>query len=146
MVNSGTLNISGSIGSGAVTVSGGTLGGTGTINGAADIQSGGTLTPGAAIGILSINNSLAFESGSTAQFNFGTGTNSRAVVSGAVNVNGSTTININYISSVVAVGTYPLIQYSSLTGFGNLTPPTSPNPRFVFSLATTPRRRRSSSS
>lgn len=134
VVNSGTLNISGSLGTGAVTVSGGALVGTGTINGAADIQSGGTLAPGAAFGILIINNSVAFESGSTAQFNFGTGTNSRVNASGAVNVNGSTTVNINYLSAVVAVGTYPLIQYGSFTGFGNLNAPASPNPRFTFSL------------
>ena len=136
VVNSGTLNISGSIGTGAVTVSGGALTGTGTINGATDIQSGGTLTPGAAIGVLTINNSLSFESGSAAQFNFVTGSNSTAVVTGAVNVNGSTAVSINYISALEAVGTYPLIQYGSLSAgsFANLTPPTSPNPRFTFGL------------
>ena len=136
VVNSGTLNISGSLGTGAVTVSGGTLGGNGTINGAADIQSGGTLAPGAAIGILTVNNNLSFESGSTAQFNFGTATDSSAVVSGAVNVNGATTVSINYISAITAVGTYALIQYGTLGAgsFANLTPPTSPNPRFTFAL------------
>jgi autotransporter-associated beta strand protein len=132
--NGGTLLINGSNGAGSTTVAGGTVGGGGTLAGAVDVQSGGTLAPGAAIGILTINNSVAFESGSTAQFNFGTGTNSRVVVTGAVNMNGATTVAINYISSIAAVGVYPLIQYGSLTGFGNLTTPTSPNPRFTFSL------------
>jgi autotransporter-associated beta strand protein len=133
VINSGTLDVNGSIGSGAVVVAGGILGGSGTLKGAVDVQSG-TFAPGAAIGVLTISNSLAFENGSVAQFNFGTGTNSTAVVTGAVNVNGSTTVNINYISAITAVGTYPLIQYGSLTGFASLTPPTSANPRFTFSL------------
>jgi fibronectin-binding autotransporter adhesin len=133
-VSSGALWINSSNGAGATVVSGGSLGGGGTLNGSVDVQSGAALAPGAAIGVLTVNNSLSFESGSAAQFNFGTGTNSTAVVTGAVNVNGATTISISYISAVAAVGTYPLIQYGSLTGFGNLTPPASPNPRFTFSL------------
>jgi len=133
-VTSGTLNINGASGTGSVNVSGGMLGGNGTINGAVDIQSGGTLTPGAAIGKLSLNSSLTFEGGSAVQFNFGTGTNSLAVVAGAVNVNGSAAVNLNYVSAIAAVGTYNLIQYGSLSGFANLTPPTSPNPRLTFNL------------
>ena len=58
-VTNGTLLITGSIGSSAVTVkTGGTLGGTGSIGGAVTVQSGGTLSPGAFIGTLSINNRL----------------------------------------------------------------------------------------
>ena len=130
----GTLLINGSTATGAVVVTGGTLGGSGVINGAVDVQSGSTLAPGSAIGILNVANNVTFESGSIAQFNFGTGTNSKVVVTGAVNVNSPTTIAINFISANAAVGTYNLIQYGSLAGFANLTPPTSPNPRFTFSL------------
>ena len=134
-VTAGTLLVNGSIGAGAVTVSGGTLGGGGIINGAVDVQGGGTFSPGAGIGTQSVASSLSFESGSTAQFDFGTGTNSEVLVTGALNLNGSTTVSITYVSAVAALGTYPLIQYGSLSGsLANLTPPTSPNPRLVFSL------------
>ena len=119
---------------GQTTVTGGALGGNGVIGSPVDIQGGGVLAPGAAIGTLTVSNSLAFESGSTAQFNFGTGSNSAVTVTGALNVNGATTVSINYLSSVIAVGTYPLIQYGSLSGYANLTPPVSPNPRFTFTL------------
>ena len=133
-ISAGTLLINGANGTGLTTVAGGILGGTGTLAGAVDVQAGGTLAPGAAIGSLTINNNLALENGSTAQFNFGTGTNSEVLVGGAVHINGATAVSINYLSAVVAVGTYPLVQYGTLSGFGNLTVPTSPNPRFTFSL------------
>ena len=134
-VTAGTLLVNGSLGTGAVTVSGGVLGGSGVINGAVDIQGGGTFSPGAVIGTQTVAGSLSFESGSTAQFDFGTGTNSEVLVAGALNLNGSTTVNISYVNAVAAFGTYPLIQYGSLSGsLANLTPPASPNPRLVFSL------------
>lgn len=139
VVNGGTLVANGSIGAGAVTVnSSATLTGNGVVNGITT-NLGGTITPGSStsIGVLSINNNLALESGSTAQFNFGTGTNSRVIVAGALNVEGgATAVTVNYISSAPAVGTYTLIQYGSLVAgsFANLTTPTSPNPRFTFVL------------
>ncbi len=135
VVNGGTLTISGTIGAGVVTVNGGAiLNGTGVVNGATTVQ-GGTLAPGVTNGILTISNSLSLAAGSTAQFYFTTTTNSRAVVTGALNLNGSTAVNITYVGAAPAVGTYTLIQYGSLTGsFANLTPPVSPNPRFNFAL------------
>lgn len=57
----GTLRFNGdnSAATGAVTVhSGGTLGGTGTIYGSTTIQNGGKLSPGASIGILTIDDTL----------------------------------------------------------------------------------------
>jgi len=56
-ISNGTLLVSGAIGNSAVTVkAGATLGGTGSFGGAVTVQSGGTLSPGAFIGTLSINN------------------------------------------------------------------------------------------
>ncbi|MDR2844621.1 MAG: autotransporter-associated beta strand repeat-containing protein, partial [Puniceicoccales bacterium] len=65
-VTGGTLLVKGSIGTGAVTVSGtGILGGTGTINGAITIEEGGTLSPGASVETLSITGDVTFKAGST---------------------------------------------------------------------------------
>ncbi len=138
VVTGGALAVNGSIGASTVTVnSGATLSGIGVLNGATT-NLGGTITPGASagVGVLTVSNSLALDSGTTAQFNFGTGTNSKVVVTGAVNVSGTTAVTINYISGSPVVGTYTLMQYGSLVpgSFANLTPPTSPSPAFVFTL------------
>ena len=67
-VAGGTLLVRGSIGNGAVTVANGTPGGSGTIGGAVNAQSVGIVAPGAitdvAGTVLTINNSLALNSGS----------------------------------------------------------------------------------
>ncbi|MFD0895723.1 autotransporter-associated beta strand repeat-containing protein [Luteolibacter ambystomatis] len=59
-VANGTLNLTGSIAAGAVTVqSGGTLTGTGNLGGATTVQGGGSIAPGTnAIGTLTVNNAL----------------------------------------------------------------------------------------
>ena len=64
-VTGGNLQVNGSIAGGAVTVANATLSGTGTIGGATTILTGGALQIGPAISTLTINNSLALNSGST---------------------------------------------------------------------------------
>gem|GEM_PF-2150459 len=58
VVNEGTLLVNGVVGS-PVTVNGGILGGNGVINAPVTVQAGGALEPGASIGALTINNTLA---------------------------------------------------------------------------------------
>jgi autotransporter-associated beta strand protein len=133
LVNSGTLLINGSLGAGAVTVNGGTLGGTGVVAGATSL-SAGTIAPAgvAVIGTLTISNSLTL-AGGTVQFDLTRGSNDVLAVSGAVNVSGGTTILLTFPTP--NVGTYTLIPYGSLAGFGNLSLSlSSPNPRFTFIL------------
>ncbi len=66
-VAGGTLMVNGSIGYGGVAVNGGTLAGSGVIGGAVTVQAGGAIVPGAVAGaagtVLTINNSLALNSG-----------------------------------------------------------------------------------
>jgi autotransporter-associated beta strand protein len=67
VVLGGTLRYNGSVVSGPVTVAGGTLTGVGSIGDAVTVQAGGTLAPGAssaAIGSLTISNSLTLQPGS----------------------------------------------------------------------------------
>ncbi len=66
LVNAGTLEITGSLSTGPVTVSGGTLAGTGSLGGATTILSGGSLAAGTTgIGALTVNNTLTLNPGST---------------------------------------------------------------------------------
>jgi autotransporter-associated beta strand protein len=96
-INGGRLlvnNATGSgTGSGAVVVgAGGPLGGTESISGAVTIQNGGTLNPGNSPGILSVNNNVTFEDGSTffvelngAAAGNGAGDHDQLVLTGAAN-------------------------------------------------------------
>ena len=60
LVNDGTLRYDGTLtsGAGTVTVAGGTLAGVGALNRPVVVQAAGTLSPGASIGTLTINNTL----------------------------------------------------------------------------------------
>jgi fibronectin-binding autotransporter adhesin len=132
VVNSGVLNVNGSIGTGAVSVFGG-LSGNGLVGASVTIQSGAVISPGSPIGTLSAA-SVALQSGSSALFNFGVGSNSVLAVSGTLTLGGPVTVNIGFINANPAVGTYNLIAYGSLSGsFANLTIATT-NPRYAFSL------------
>lgn len=115
-INAGTLlvnNISGSGtgkphspgNSGTVTVnSSGTLGGTGFIAGSVTVNSRGTVAPGASPGILTINNNIAFLSGSffSVELNgtaAGTGYD-QLVVNGTVNLGSSILVlNVGYTAN-----------------------------------------------
>lgn len=133
-ITAGALVVTGSLGTNTVTVdSGASLSGNGLLNGPTVVN--GTITPGSAIGVLTISNSLTLSPSvnGTAVFSFGPGTNSTIKVSGALNVPNTTTVNLNFINAVPPVGTNTLIRYGSISGFGNLTNlPTSP--RYTFKL------------
>jgi len=65
-VNRGVLVVNGGIGSSIVNVGqNGTLAGNGAINGPVTVTGGGTLSAGASIGRLTVNNSLTFQANST---------------------------------------------------------------------------------
>jgi autotransporter-associated beta strand protein len=133
-ITAGALVVNGSLGTNTVTVdSGASLSGNGLLNGPTVVN--GTITPGSAIGVLTISNSLTLSPtfSSTAVFSFGPGTNSTIKVSGALNVPNATTINLNFINAVPPVGTNTLIRYGSVSGFANLSVGTT-NPRYTFSL------------
>jgi autotransporter-associated beta strand protein len=107
-VNSGTLNVTGTIG--AVNVaSGGTLTGTGKV-GAVTIASGGTLIAGAgsAPGTLTVQGNLALASGATYVANISPS------VTGLTNVTGSAALDgalaINAVPGTYAAGHYTLLS------------------------------------
>lgn len=67
IIESGTLQVDGSLGPTAVTVTGGTLAGSGLLNGSVDVQGGGTLAPGPGIATLTIANVLGLWPGSVTE-------------------------------------------------------------------------------
>jgi autotransporter-associated beta strand protein len=105
VINSGTLLVNGSIigqySAGAVTVSGGTLGGAGIIGGAVTVQAGGTLAPGAGTNaagtVLTINNSLTLQTGSTniMQLSIDSYTNDNVVAGGTITYAGTLVVTTN---------------------------------------------------
>ncbi|MDR3458108.1 MAG: autotransporter-associated beta strand repeat-containing protein [Verrucomicrobiae bacterium] len=134
--NGGTvLTVAGVTGTGPITINGGaTVNGNGVLNGLTT-NVDGILSPGNAVGILTISNTLVLGNGSQELFNFTAGTNSTLTVSGGIVVNGSSTISLTFVGTTPPVGTTTLVRYgTTLTGFGNLIPPISSNPRFIFSL------------
>jgi len=94
--NAGTLEVGAgsTFGRALVVQSGGVLMGSGNVAGAVTVQSGGAVAPGASPGILTINNNLTLQSGSTlaVELNGTTvGTEyDRLVVNGTVDVTGAT--------------------------------------------------------
>ena len=114
-------NTSGSaVGSGAVTAnSGGAIGGTGSVGASVTVNSGGAISPGASAGTLTINGSLALNSGSQWNYELGSpGTGDKVIVNGALSMGG--TLNITNAGGFGA-GTYTLMTY---TGTLSGTPPT----------------------
>jgi autotransporter-associated beta strand protein len=103
-VSNGTLEVDGSIASGAVTVgSGALLDGTGTINGSPTIQSGGTLMAGtlASIGTLSISNVLTLTSGGTTQMRISKtgGTLASDLLQGMISVTYGSTLTVSNVTT-----------------------------------------------
>ena len=102
-LSTGSLLINGSIGSGAVTVSGGTFGGNGIIGGAVTVL-GGIFSPGTSIGRLTVNNNVTLQSGGTTlmEISHDAATNDSLVVSGTLQYGG--TLTVNNLSGALAPG------------------------------------------
>jgi autotransporter-associated beta strand protein len=114
-VNSGTLQVDGSITSSTVVNNGGTLAGTGTV-GSTTVSSGGTLAPGDgnAGAALAISGSLAFASGAIYLVQVSPSTASFASVTGSATLGGAT------VHAVFASGSYVAKKYAILTATGGV--------------------------
>jgi autotransporter-associated beta strand protein len=124
-LNGGTLLVNGVVGSGGVTVTSGTLGGNGVINGPVTMQSGTKLSPGTSIGVLTVNNSVSLQTGSTSIFelNKSTVTNDQLRVTGTLTYGG--TLSLTNLAGTLAAGdTFKLFNAGTYTGyFAALQPP-----------------------
>jgi len=120
-VNGGTLLVNGAIGSGAVTVNNnGTLGGHGTISGALTVQAGGALLPGGALTVLTVNNNVTLQPGSTTVLEISKTpqTNDQLVVAGALTYGG--TLIVTNLSGTLAAGdAFQLFEAGSTSGTFN---------------------------
>jgi len=120
-VSAGTLLINGdsSKATGAVSVaSGAKFGGSGIIGGATTISSGAILVPGADnnIGTLTLKSGLTLSDGSILNFDLGGALGDKIVISGGSFTSGGvSTIDLNVLSGLT-VGTYTLLDWSSVTG------------------------------
>ncbi len=127
IVSNGTLqanNTSGSgTGTGAVTINGGTLAGSGTVGGATTLNAGAILSPGSSrIGTLTFSGNLTLNAASTNSFAVTTagGASNSVTVAGTLSPN-SSVIKITS-GTALAVGTYTLFNYASISGSFNATP------------------------
>jgi autotransporter-associated beta strand protein len=115
-VNAGTLDINGNNGPSYVVVTGGTLGGTGTIAGPVSIGPAGTLSPGAPLGTLTINNNLSLAGNTLVALNAGTNSH----VAGLASVTFGGTLTITNLGGPLVFGSHYTI-FSAATNFGNFT-------------------------
>ncbi len=114
-VNGGALLVNGSITVSPVTIaSTATLGGDGVIGSSVVIQSGGTLSPGASVGTLTVNNSLTLQPGSTTLMEIRRTPFARDVlhVAGVLSC-GGTLIVTNLAGTLAAGDTFALFQAGS---------------------------------
>ena len=122
-VSGGTLNVTGSLATGAVTVQGGgTLAGSGSVNGATTVQSGAILAPGnSGPGTFSANGNLTLNAGSILNFELGATSDKIAFTGSTFTGPASGTVVINVTAaSGFAGGTYPVITGATgitTTGF-----------------------------
>jgi len=118
-VESGTLQVDGSINSGSVMVNAGTLAGNGTIGGVVTISPNGVLSPGTSIGRLTVSSSLVLSSGSTnlMEINKAAGTNDSIVGLQSVSYGG--TLIVNNLGGTLAEGdSFKLFDATPGTYFG----------------------------
>ncbi len=132
----GALVVDGVLSNSPVTVRGGTwldgaLAGRGFVGSGATIHRGGSVSPGAGTnvpGTLTVSNHLTLVDGAVLRldlsddFTSTSKTNDLLVVLGDVNLTGTNFVEITTLDSILAPGTYPLVQYSgALSGtFGSL--------------------------
>ncbi|GIX50712.1 MAG: hypothetical protein KatS3mg132_906 [Limisphaera sp.] len=103
-VESGTLQVDGSLGPTAVTVLGGTLAGAGLLNGTVDIQAGGTLAPGPGIATLTIANVLGLWPGSVTEMEVDPATGTSDQIAGLWAVTYGGTLRIIKVAGSFAPG------------------------------------------
>jgi autotransporter-associated beta strand protein len=114
-INAGTLTVNGSIANSAVTVnSGGTLNGMGTVGGLT-IASGGTFAPGNSPGTMTVQGSLAFQSGALflVQVNPSTASTANVTAGGSATLAGT-------VQAAFASGSYVSRSYTILSAAGGL--------------------------
>ena len=118
-INAGRLLVSGSLASTNVVVaSGGTLAGTGTLAGPVTVLDGGTLSAGASIGTLVINNSLSLSNSSSTVVEINASTGARDLVTGlsSVTYGGTLIVTTNYAGTVTNNQTFQIFSATTPTG------------------------------
>jgi autotransporter-associated beta strand protein len=125
-VSNGTVLVHGALNASAVTVrTSGTIGGNGQLGNGVTIQSGGQTAPGNGIGgpgALTISNSLTLANSVTHRFDISddptgtTKTNDLINIVGTLSVTGTNFIRVNLLDGPLPDGTYPLFQYTTLSG------------------------------
>jgi autotransporter-associated beta strand protein len=126
LVSNGTLIVSGSVGSSAVTVSGGTLTGSGSINGAVTVNANGTLILGGLdpvnTGTLTINSNLNLAGIISAKLNKSlTQSNDAAVVTGSLAATGPGTLTLSNVGPALVVNDRFQLFNKAVVNGGNLT-------------------------
>jgi uncharacterized protein with beta-barrel porin domain len=122
-VNAGTLLVNGTMPNSTMAVNtGGTLGGSGTV-GATQINAGGSFAPGmpGTPGTsMTVNGSLAFQSGAQYVIALNPATSSFATVTGAATLGGAT-VNANFAAGSYVAKQYTILTAGSVSGMFNAT-------------------------
>jgi outer membrane autotransporter protein len=115
----------------------GTLGGTGTIPCPVDIGPGGTLSPGASIGTLTINNTLTLHADSTTRMEINATASTRDQVVGVTTLSYGGTLAVVNLGGVLTVNdSFKLFTAETYTGaFAAITPAT-PAPGLAWEVST----------
>ena len=126
-VGSGTLLVTGQIGSGGVSVNaGGTLGGNGTIGGPVAVAAGGTLEvlPGSGVGTLTVNNSVTLSPESFTSLQIDKTAKTEDQISGVTALTyGGTLVITNLAGTLTTSDTFPLFSAGSYSGtFASIIP------------------------
>ena len=123
-LSNGTLVVSGVTGTNTLRVAGGTLTGTGQITGPVLATSGGTLSPGPAIGTLTISNTLTLQSGSLTSLEVNKSAGTGDAIVGLTSVTFGGTLSIIKQAGTWAIGdAFKLFEARTYSGaFANITP------------------------
>jgi autotransporter-associated beta strand protein len=112
-INQGKLVVDGWLTNSAVSVNGGTLAGTGYLS-SVTVNPGGTLSPGDALGTLSISGSLILATGAALDYELDTPSTSDMIACGSLVLNGQQFSDFNFSwTANFAPGVYDLIEAGS---------------------------------